>query len=288
MNGRISSARLDGKIAIVTGAGRGIGAGIARELGARGASVVVNYRSSAEAAQSVVDEIKAAGSDSIAIQGDVSKIEDIQNLFQRTKEHFHQVDIVVSNSGVEHFAPIDQVSPGEFDRVFNINTRGQFFVGQAAYEHLADYGRLILTSSISAHNAIRQHAVYAGSKSAVEAFARCFAPDFGSRGITVNSIAPGGVKTDMAAEVGFKYIPTADASWSIEDIENLVASKTPMQRMASPVDIARVVGFLASEDAAWVSGESTSKSNHSNDLSVQSEAETNTGQNLTISGGASG
>ena len=104
----------------------------------------------------------------------------------------------------------------------------------------------------------------------------------------MNSIAPGGVKTDMAAESGFKYIPTADASWSIEDIENFVASKTPMQRMASPVDIARVVGFLASEDAAWVSGESTSKPNHSNELFVQREADTNIGQNLTISGGASG
>lgn len=265
MNGQLSSARLDGKVAIVTGAGRGIGAGIARELGARGAIVVVNYHSSAEAANSLADEIKAGGSDSAAIQADVSKIEDIKNLFQRTKELFHKVDIVVSNSGVEHFGAIDQVTPEEFDRVFNINTRGQFFVGQAAYEHLADNGRLILMSSISAHNAIKQHAVYAGSKSAVEAFARCFAPDFGSRGITVNSIAPGGVKTDMAADVGFKYIPTADASWSMDDIEKFVASRTPMRRMAYPVDIARVVGFLASEDAGWVSG-----------------------QNLTISGGASG
>ena len=256
MNGHVSSARLDGKIAIVTGAGRGIGAGIARELGARGASVVVNYRSSAEIAQSLANEIKAGGSDSIAIQGDVSKIEDIKSLFQQTKAHFNRVDIVVSNSGVEHFGPIDQVTPDAFDKVFNVNTRGQFFVGQAAYEHLADNGRLILTSSISAHSPIKQHALYAGSKCAVEAFARCFAPDFGPRGITVNSIAPGGVKTDMAADVGFKYIPTADASWTVDDVEKFIASRTPMGRMAYPVDIARVVGFLASEDAGWISGES--------------------------------
>ena len=260
MNGRLSGAQLDGKIAIVTGAGRGIGAGIARELGARGASIVVSYRSSVEAAQSLADEIKAAGSDSIAIQADVSKIEDIKYLFQQTKAHFNHVDIVVSNSGLEHFGRIDEVKPEDFDQVFNVNTRGQFFVGQAAYEHLADNGRLILMSSISAHNAIKQHAVYAGSKCAVEAFARCFAPDFGSRGITVNSIAPGGVKTDMAADVGFKYIPTADASWSIDDIEKFVASRTPMRRMAYPVDIARVVGFLASEDGGWMSGESCNPS----------------------------
>ena len=287
MAGRLSSARLDGKIAIVTGAGRGIGAGIARELGCRGASVVVNYRSSAEAAQLVAEEIKAAGSDSITIQADVSKVEDIQHLFKQTKEHFGRVDIVVSNSGIEHFAPIDQVTPEQFDRVFNTNTRGQFFVGQAAYEHLADDGRLILMSSISAHNAIKQHAVYAGSKCAVEAFARCFAPDFGSRGITVNSIAPGGVRTDMAADVGFKYIPNADASWTIEDIEKFVSSRTPMGRMAYPEDIARVVGFLASGDAAWVSGES--------EFWVccgffcpENSAKRGIGQNLTISGGASG
>ena len=254
MNGRISTARLDGKVAIVTGAGRGIGAGIARELGARGARVVVNYRSSAEAAESLAEEIKRAGSDCIAIQADISKVEDIQKLFEEAKAHFNKVDVVVSNSGIEHFGRIDEVTPEDFDEVFNINTRGQFFVGQAAYKHLTNNGRLILTSSISAHNAIKGHAIYAGSKCAVEAFARCFAPDFGARGITVNTVAPGGVKTDMAADVGFKYIPTADASWTMDDIEKFVAKRTPMGRMAYPVDIARVVAFLASEDAGWVSG----------------------------------
>jgi NAD(P)-dependent dehydrogenase (short-subunit alcohol dehydrogenase family) len=120
-------------------------------------------------------------------------------------------------------------------------------------------------SSISAHNAIREHAVYAGSKCAVEAFARCFSQEFGARRITVNSIAPGGVKTDMAADVGYKYLPMADSSWSWEQIEGIVAKRTPLGRIADPIDIARVVSFLASDDAAWVNG-----------------------QNITISGGAAG
>ena len=257
---RQSTARLDGRVAIVTGAGKGIGAGIARELAARGASVVVSYRSSASAADALAEEINSTSSQSngqaLALQADVTSTDSIQSLFKQAKARFNHIDIVVSNSGVEHFAPIESVTPADFDAVFNTNTRGQFFVAQAAYEHLEPNGRLILMSSISAHNAIKQHAVYAGSKCAVEAFARCFAPDFGTRGITVNSIAPGGVKTDMAADVGFRYIPTADETWTMDDIEKFVSARTPMRRMALPVDIARVVGFLASEDAGWVSGKS--------------------------------
>lgn len=255
MSGQIQTARLDGKVALITGSSRGIGAGIARELGARGAKIVVNYYSSAGPAEDLVQDIKVAGSDAIAIRADISKPEEIERLFQVAKDHFPTVDIVVSNSGIEHFGALDEVKPEDFDRVFNINTRGQFFVAQQAYKHLADEGRLILMSSISAHISIKEHAVYAGSKCAVEAFARCFAPEFGARGITVNSIAPGGVKTDMAADVGYKYIPGAGASWTFEEIERVVAKRTPMKRMATPVDIARVVGFLASEDGGWMSGE---------------------------------
>ncbi|EOA85551.1 putative secondary metabolism biosynthetic enzyme [Exserohilum turcicum] len=256
---------LKGKVALVTGSGRGIGAGIARELGARGASVVVNYRGSAAAAETLVQDITAAGSKAVAVQADISNVDEIKTLFEKAKEQFQKIEIVVSNSGIEHFGALPDVKPEDFDKVFNVNTRGQFFVGQQAYQHLSDGGRLILMSSISAHNAIREHAVYAGSKCAVEAFARCFSHEFGARRITVNSIAPGSVKTDMAADVAYKYLPMADASWSWEQIEAVVAKRTPMGRIADPVDIARVVAFLASDDAAWVSG-----------------------QNITISGGASG
>ncbi|KAI4157022.1 MAG: hypothetical protein L6R39_000838 [Caloplaca ligustica] len=254
MSEYVSTARLDGKVAIVTGASRGIGAGIARELGSRGAKVIVNYNSSAGLAETLVEEIRTAGSDAVAIQADMSKPEDIERLFQVALGKFHNIDIVVSNSGIEHFGALADVMPQDFDRVFNLNTRGQFLVGQQAYKHLTDGGRLILMSSISAHNSIKEHAVYAGSKCAVEAFARCFAPEFGPRGITVNSIAPGGVKTDMAADVGYKYIPGADASWNFERIEQVVKQRTPMRRMAIPADIARVVAFLASDDGGWMSG----------------------------------
>jgi NAD(P)-dependent dehydrogenase (short-subunit alcohol dehydrogenase family) len=256
---------LKGKVALVTGAGRGIGAGIARDLGAIGASVVVNYRGSASAAETLVQEITTAGSKAIAIQADISNVDEISTLFEKAKQHFGKIDIVVSNSGIEHFGPLPEVKPEDFDKVFGINTRGQFFVAQQAYKHLTDGGRLILMSSISAHNAIREHAVYAGSKCAVEAFARCFSQEFGARRITVNSIAPGGVKTDMAADVGYKYLPMADSSWSWEQIEGVVAKRTPLGRIADPIDIARVVSFLASDDAGWVNG-----------------------QNITISGGAAG
>lgn len=246
---------LEGKVALVTGAAKGIGAGIARELGARGAKVAINYNSSAGPAETLVEEIQAAGGDACALQADISQPYEIEKLFQAVLQHFRHLDIVVSNAGMEHFAPLETVRPADFDRVFNLNTRGQFFVSQAAYKHLSDNGRLILMSSISARNAVKEHAVYAGSKCAVEAFARCFAPDFGARGITVNSISPGGVKTDMAADVGYKYIPVADASWTINDIEEFVTKRTPMRRMAVPVDVARVVVFLASEDGGWMSGE---------------------------------
>ena len=254
MVNRVSTARLDKKVALVTGASRGIGAGIARELGARGAKVIINYHNNAETAQSLATEIKASGGDAVALRADISKPDQIEELFQAGKNHFHQIDIVVSNSGIEHFGAIDEVTPEDFDRIFQLNTRGQFFVARQAFKHLSDGGRLILMSSISAHVGIKQHAVYAGSKCAVEAFARCLAPEFGARGITVNSIAPGGVKTDMAAEMAWRYIPGADASWRWEDIEPRAASMTAMKRMAVPIDIARVVGFLASEDGGWVSG----------------------------------
>lgn len=251
----VSTARLDGKVALVTGSGRGIGREIATELGRRGASVVVNYAKSAGAANEVVKAIEESGSQAIAVQADISNPADIGQLFAAAKSQFGKLDIVVSNSGIEHFGSIEDITPEEFDQVFNLNTRGQFFVAQKAYTHLSEGGRLVLMSSISANVGLRQHAVYAGSKCAVEAFGRCLTKEFGSKKITVNVIAPGGVGTDMAAEAGWRYIPGANPSWTPEDINKFVSARTPLQRMATPLDIARVVAFLTSEDGGWMNGQ---------------------------------
>lgn len=162
----------------------------------------------------------------------------------------------MSNSGIEHFGNLADVTPEQFDKVFGINTRGQFFVAQQAYKHVTPGGRLILMSSISAQSrAVARHAVYAGSKAAVEAFARCFAKDFGEKQITVNAIAPGGVKTDMYADAARKYIPGGE-SLTDEEVDQRIGSMSPLGRPGNLGDVAGVVAFLASEDGRWMNGKS--------------------------------
>lgn len=193
-----STSRLDGKVAIVTGAGRGIGAGVAQELAKRGAAVVVNYSSSDEAAQSVVDSIATLGGQAKAIKADVSDVSQIDRLFQESIAHFGALDIVVSNAGMEDFTPTEDITPEQYDKVFGLNTRAQFFVGQAAYKYCRPNGRVVLMSSIAAGiMGPANHSLYAGSKAAIEGFTRTMAFDFGKKGMTVNAIAPGGVKSDV-------------------------------------------------------------------------------------------
>ena len=170
------TSRLDGKVALVTGSGRGMGRQNALELAARGASLVINYAKSASAAEKVVSEIEALGAKAIAIQGDVSQPPEIVALFDQAVKHYGHLDIVVSNSGVESFGHISELTAEEFDRVFAVNTRGQLLVAQQAYKHLTEGGRLVMLSSISASaKGVKDHAIYSGSKNAVEAFARCLA-----------------------------------------------------------------------------------------------------------------
>lgn len=204
----VDTSRLDGKVVLVTGSGRGIGASMAQELGRRGAKVIVNYANSSEAANKVVDAIKKNGGEAIALQADVGEVSQTIKLMDQAVEHFGQLDIVCSNSGVVSFGHLKDVSEEEYDRVMRINTRGQFFVAREAYKHLSVGGRIILMGSITGQaKGVPKHTLYSGSKGAIETFVRCMAIDAGDKKITVNCVAPGGIKTDMYHAVCREYIP---------------------------------------------------------------------------------
>lgn len=250
----LASASLAGKVALVTGAGRGIGREMALELGRRGAKVIVNYANSAETAEEVCQQIKKSGSDAVAIKANVSDVDQIVKLFAEGKKAFGKIDIVCSNSGVVSFGHVKDVTPEEFDRVFTINTRGQFFVAREAYKALEVGGRLILMGSITGQaKGVPKHAVYSGSKGAIETFVRCMAVDFGDKKITVNAVAPGGIKTDMYHAVCREYIP-GGTELDDESVDEYAATWSPLRRVGLPIDVARVVCFLASQDGEWING----------------------------------
>ena len=281
-NGQLTSTptNLAGKVALVTGASRGIGSGVALELGQRKAAVVVNYVRGKASADAIVDRIERTGGKAVSIQADVSKVPEITKLFELAKAHFGKIDFVVSNSGTECFEKTEDITEELFDHVFGLNIRAQFFVGQHAYKYCEPGGRLVLMSSIAAGLiGVRDHALYSGSKSAVNGITKSFATDFGKRGMTCNAIAPGGVKSDMFTQVAWRYIPGADGTWSGEAIETAMANHCPLGRCAEPVDVARVVAFLVSEDGGWVNGTSPRGS-------YEHGIDTGTGQIITISGGS--
>jgi 3-oxoacyl-[acyl-carrier protein] reductase len=247
---------LAGKVALITGSGRGIGKGMALELGARGASVVVNYAKSASKAEEVVKEIIKGGSKAIAIQADVSKPEEIYKLFESAIAHFGKLDIVISNSGTEVWSNEEDVTPADFDYVFNLNCRGQFFVAQQGLKYLGQGGRIILMSSIAATmSGIPNHALYAGSKAAVEGFTRSFSVDCGGKGITVNAIAPGGIKTDMYDENAWHYVPNGYPGMPMETIEAGHINSCPLKRVGLTSDVAKAVALLVSPDSEWINGQ---------------------------------
>jgi 3-oxoacyl-[acyl-carrier protein] reductase len=232
-----------GTRAVVTGGSRGIGRAEAIALARAGARVVVGYGSSAEAAAAVVAEIAAVGGEAHAVQADMADPDAVVALMDAAAELLGGIDVLVSNAGVEHFGALGSVTAAEFDATFAVNTRGQFLAAQAAQAHMGEGGRIVLTSSISATMAVPGHAIYAGSKAAVEAMVRCLALDLVRRGITVNAIAPGGTTSDMSAENGPHYA------------NDLTAISWPMGRYGEPEDITPTVLFLASRDSAWITGQ---------------------------------
>jgi tetrahydroxynaphthalene reductase len=227
---------------------------MALELARRGADIVVNYANSVEAANKVVEEIIAMGRKCIAIKANVANVAETIKLFEEAKAHFGKLHIVSSNSGVVSFGHLKDVTEEEFDRVFAINTRGQFFVAREAYKNLEVGGRIILMGSITGQaKGVPKHTVYSASKGAIETFTRCMAIDCGDKKITVNCVAPGGIKTDMYHAVCKEYIPGGD-KMNNEQIDEYAATWSPMNRVGQPLDVARVVAFLASADGEWVNG----------------------------------
>lgn len=233
-------------------------------------SVIINYSKSAEIANVLVKEIEESGARAVALQADITRPEEITRLFEKAKFHFGHIDIVVSNAGIEHFDQITDVTPEQFDTVLDVNTRAQFFVAKNALVYL-EGGRLILLSSMSAHVGLCHHALYEGSKCAVEAFSRSFVKEFGDKKVTVNTIAPGFVRTDMGAAAGWRYIPSADDSWTVDDVVKFMSANTPLQRMA----------FLSSTDGGWINGKRLALSTPDTDHVIAT-----TGQTIAVSGGA--
>jgi 3-oxoacyl-[acyl-carrier protein] reductase len=238
--------KLTGKVAIVTGASKGIGAGIAKALGGAGAAVVVNYSSSKEGADRVVAEITGHGGKANAVQGDVSKAADVQRLFEETKKAFGSLDVLVNNAGVFEFEPLEAVTENEFHREFNTNVLGPIMTTQEALKYFGPAGGSVINiSSVASVNAVPNSVVYAATKSALDSITRVLAKELGPRKIRVNTIAPGGVETEGVHRIGI--IGSA--------FEKQIVAETPLGRFGQPEDIARVAVFLASEDAGWVTGE---------------------------------
>jgi 3-oxoacyl-[acyl-carrier protein] reductase len=236
-------SKLTGKVAVVTGASKGIGVGIAKALAAQGASVVVNYASSKAGAEAVVDAITAAGGKAIAVQGDVSKAADAQGLIDAAIKAYGRLDILVNNSGVYEFAPIGDITEDQFHRMFNINVLGLLLTTQAAAKHLGEGGSVINIGSNATTVLPSDSAVYSGTKGAVDAITGVLANELGARKIRVNSINPGAVETE------------GTQGFAGSDFLNGLIARTPLGRIGQPDDIGDVAVFLASDDARWLTGE---------------------------------
>jgi len=238
--------RLENKVAVVTGASKGIGAAIAKSLAAEGAKVVVNYSSAAADAEKVVAEIVNNGGTAIAVQANVAKETDIEKLFEATVNHYSGVDILVNNAGIYKWGSLEEVTEDGFHSQFNINVLGLLLASKAAANHFSATGGSIINigSAVSTVTPAGS-AIYTATKSAVDAITSVLSKELGSRRIRVNSVNPGMVETEGSIAAGFIGSEFADA----------LVKQTPLQRMGQPDDIAQVVTFLASEESSWLTGE---------------------------------
>jgi len=240
------SAKLAGKVAVVTGASKGIGASIAKHLAAEGAAVVVNYASSKTGADEVVSEINRNGGKAIAVKADVAKKADIDHLFAETKKAFGKADILVNNAGVYEFLPLEQVTEEHFHKQFNLNVLGLVLTTQEAVRQFGpNGGNVINISSVASTAAPPNGSVYSATKAAVDTVTKSLAKELGPRKIRVNAINPGMVETEGVHSAGIMG----------SDFEKNVVAQTPLGRVGRPQDIGSVAVFLASEDSGWITGE---------------------------------
>jgi 3-oxoacyl-[acyl-carrier protein] reductase len=238
-------SKLAGKVAVVTGASKGIGAGIAKALAAAGAAVVVNYASSKDGADAVVAAITAAGGTAIAVHGDVAQADQAAALIDAAVQAYGRLDVLVNNSGVYAFAPIEETTEALYHRMFDINVLGLLLTTQAAVPHLAEGASIINISSSATSVLPANSAIYSGTKGAVDAITGVLANELGPRGIRVNAINPGMVVTEGVEASGFLGT----------DFEHGLVAQTPLGRLGRPDDIAGVAVFLASDEAGWLTGE---------------------------------
>lgn len=238
-------SKLTGKVAIVTGASKGIGAAIAKSLAAAGASVVVNYASSKTGAETVVAEIDAAGGKAVAVRGDVSKAADANAIVDAAIAQFGRLDILVNNSGVYGFSPLENITEEDFHRHFNVNVLGLLLTTQAASKHLGEGSSIINIGSVVTRITPPGSAIYTGTKGAVDAITGVLSRELGPRKIRVNALNPGMIETEGTHAAGFIG----------SDFEAGAVAQTPLGRIGQPNDIASIAVFLASDDSYWLTGE---------------------------------
>jgi 3-oxoacyl-[acyl-carrier protein] reductase len=238
-------SKLKGKVAVVTGASKGIGAAIAKAFAAEGASVVVNYASDKAGANAVVSAITEAGGKAVAVGGDVSKAAEAQGLIDAAIKNYGRLDVLVNNSGVYEFAAIEEFTENQFHKMFNINVLGLLLTTQAAVKRLGEGGSIINVGSIASRTTPPNTSVYTGTKGAVDAITGVLARELGPKKIRVNSLNPGMVVTEGVLSIG--VLGT--------DFEKDIVSQTPLGRVGQVGDIAPVAVFLASDDSAWLTGE---------------------------------
>jgi 3-oxoacyl-[acyl-carrier protein] reductase len=245
-------SKLTNKVAVVTGASKGIGASIAKHFAAAGAKVVVNYASSKEGADKVVKEITDNGGIAIAVQADVSNEADVTRLFDETKRAFGSLDILVNNAVSQGYAPIEQISVADFHQSFNVNVLGSILTIQAALKLFGDKGgNIINISSGASKYPLPNASLYSATKAALDAFTIALSKELGAKNVRINSILPGATETEGATSAGV----TAGSEY-----EKMFIANTPLGRRGQPEDIAKAVVFLASDDAAWITGEQISVS----------------------------